>query len=472
MQLPDHKTKIVCTIGPASDTTETLERLIHAGMNVARLNFSHGAFEDHAAVIGRIRLAAEATGRRVAIMADLPGPKIRIGDLAQEGIELEPGDEYVLTGDDVLGDRRRVSVAFPLADVLSPTDRVFINDGVIELEVVEITGRDVRCIVRSGGELRSRKGINLPAVELGISAFTERDRECLKFALDQGVDAISQSFVAKGADVEEVRRAAQALGHDPFIIAKIERAQALEYIDEILAVADGIMVARGDLGVEVPIEQMAVVQKRLMATAEAHSIPVITATEMLESMVYQRRPTRAEATDVANAILDGTDCVMLSAESAVGRFPVDATAMLAGIAAATEASRPGHRSGQSPILGAVDRPNPIDLVSLAIRATMEQVDPVAVVVPTHSGYTARHVARYRLPVWITAVSTNEATCQALQFSWGVWAEKVDGDLAVWSLAVRGWLHDHGYTGGLALLTQGPSEENPTSSHRMEILELG
>ena len=262
---PEHKTKIVCTIGPASDSAEMLERLIMAGMNVARLNFSHGVFTEHATVIDRVRRAAAEAGRRVAIMADLPGPKIRIGELAVDEVELEPGDRYTLTTNDVTGDHQRVSVAFPLPQVLSPGDRVFLNDGVVELEVDHVAGSDVHCIVRSGGEIRSRKGLNLPGVDLGISALTERDRECLRFALDRGVDAISQSFVATASDIEDVREAARRLGHDPFIIAKIERAQALDDFDEILPAADGIMVARGDLGVEIPIEQMAVAQKQLIA---------------------------------------------------------------------------------------------------------------------------------------------------------------------------------------------------------------
>lgn len=473
MAFPEHKTKIVCTIGPASDSAEMLERLIMAGMNVARLNFSHGAFAEHGTVIDRVRRAAAKAGRRVAIMADLPGPKIRIGELAEDEVELEPGDRYTLTTNDVTGNHQRVSVAFPLSQVLSPGDRVFLNDGVVELEVDHVAGPDVHCVVRSGGEIRSRKGLNLPKVDLGISALTERDRECLRFALDRGVDAISQSFVATARDIEDVREAARRLGHDPFIIAKIERAQALDDFDNILRAADGIMLARGDLGVEIPIERMAVVQKQLMAQAIAHSKPVITATHMLESMVEQRRPTRAEATDVANAILDGTDCVMLSAESAAGRFPVEATEMLARIAAATEPSRGRHvqRDALDPS-GPEGDVSSIDLISLSIQHTMERIDPVAVIVPTGTGNMARTVARFRLPIWVTALSAIEATCQQLQFSYGVWAVKVEHDLHDWSDAARTWLEERGITSGRALLTQGPSPANPTGSHRMEIVDLG
>jgi len=473
MDIPEHKTRIVCTIGPASSSPAMLGRLILAGMDVARLNFSHGEFEEHAAVIARLRAAASSAGRRVAIMADLPGPKIRIGEIADAPIELEPDDRVVLTTDDLVGTKERIPVGFArLPTVLGPGDRVFLADGTIELEVLGVDGADVLTRVLAGGELRSRKGINLPGVNLGISAFTERDRECLEFALGQGVDAVSQSFVSTVDDVSEVRQAAAALGHDPFIIAKIERAQALDHIEAILGAADGIMVARGDLGVEIPIERIAVVQKELMSKANACSKPVITATHMLESMVQQRRPSRAEATDVANAILDGTDCVMLSAESAVGRFPVEATAMLARIAAATEPSQSNWKLNEAlATYGRSGDVEPVDLISLAIHHTMERIDPEAVIVPTRSGHTARNVARFRLPVWVTALSAFESTCQELQFSYGIRAIKVDEDLADWSGAARSHLADIGITSGLALLTQGPSEDNPNSSHRMEILEL-
>ena len=341
MKLPLHKTKIVCTIGPASDSPEVMEQMIRAGMDIARLNFSHGDFAGHRKVIENLRAAARRAGRRVAIMADLPGPKIRIGQFSQEPIQLKPGDLFTLTTEQSAGNESRVSVTFePLLKAVKPGDTVFLNDGFIQLEVVKVEGKDVKCRVLVGGELRSRKGLNLPGIDLGISAFTERDREGLVFASENGVDAVSQSFVQSGADIETVRREAETLDYHPLIIAKIERSRALERMDEILHAADGIMIARGDLGVEIPIEQIAVVQKRLMRQANLLGKPVITATQMLESMTENRRPTRAESTDVANAILDGTDCVMLSGESAMGKYPVDAVAMLAKIAEAVEPHRP------------------------------------------------------------------------------------------------------------------------------------
>ena len=345
MKLPSNRTKIVCTIGPASESPAVMRQMMEAGMNVARLNFSHGDFAAHKKVIENLRAVSASLGRRIAIMADLSGPKMRIGKIDPEPVELKTGDSFTLTTDDIVGDATRVSVSFDrLPQAVKPKDALFLNDGYIELQVTEIKGRDVLCTVLVGGELRSRKGLNLPGIDLGISAFTERDRECLAFALENGVDAVSQSFVQNAADIEAVRKAAADLGHRPFIIAKIERSGARENIEAILNAADGIMIARGDLGVEVPIEKIAVVQKWLMRLANRRAKPVITATQMLESMIDNRRPTRAEATDVANAILDGTDCIMLSAESAMGKYPVDAVAMLVKIAASIETAPAGDIS--------------------------------------------------------------------------------------------------------------------------------
>jgi pyruvate kinase len=262
MQLPNHKTRIVATIGPASESPAVLEQMVRAGMNVARLNFSHGQFEAHGRNIESIRTAAARAGRPVAILADLSGPKMRIGNLGVESIQLKAGDPFSLTTEDLVGDQRRVSVSFArLPKVVKPGNLLSLNDGYIQLEVREVRANEVACVVKVGGELRSRKGLNLPGIDLGISAFTERDRECLKFALEHGVEAVSQSFVETAADIKAVRKAARALGHDPFLIAKIERAGALENLEAIMEAADGVMIARGDLGVEVPIERIAVVQK-------------------------------------------------------------------------------------------------------------------------------------------------------------------------------------------------------------------
>ncbi len=473
MKLARPKTKIVCTIGPASESPEVMKQMIEAGMNVARLNFSHGDFSAHKKVIENLRAASASLGRRIAIMADLSGPKMRIGKISPEPIELRPGDTFVLTMEDIIGDKDRVSVSFAgLPKSVKPGDTLFLNDGYIQLEVVRVEGNDVTCTVRVGGELRSRKGLNLPGIDLGIGAFTDRDRECLRFALENGVDAVSQSFVERAADIEAVRKAAADLGHQPFIIAKIERSGALDHIEEILEAADGMMIARGDLGVEVPIEQIAMVQKRLMRLANMRAKPVITATQMLESMADNRRPTRAEATDVANAILDGTDCVMLSAESAMGKYPVDAVSMLARIAETTEKYRPMITADE--MFKGIDlkgRLRAEHLVALGVEECLARVTPAAIFVPTRSGTTARSVTRFRLPVWAVAVSSREATCRQLQFSSGVYPVHEPQLPGSWNEYVRRWVTDLGLEGKFVFVTEGPSSRHPEANHRMEIIEL-
>jgi len=290
--------------------------------------------------------------------------------------------------------------------------------------------------------------------------------------MENGVDAVSQSFVQNAADIEAVRNAAADMGHRPFIIAKIERSDALDHIDEILIAADGIMIARGDLGVEVPIEEIAVVQKRLMRLANMRAKPVITATQMLESMTDNRRPTRAEATDVANAILDGTDCVMLSGESAMGKYPVDAVAMLAKIAASVESHR--RITTVKELYQGVDlmgKIRPEHLIAIGVEACLEYETPAVVFVPTHGGETARSVARFRFPVWAVAVSSQEATCQNLQFSSGVFPVHEKEHPDYWKDYIKRWVGDYGISGKVAVLIEGPSTKHPETNHRMEIIDL-
>jgi len=456
----------VATIGPASAAPEVMRALIVAGMDVARLNFSHGELETHGRVIAGLRAAAAAVGRRLAIMADLPGPKLRVGRVEPDPLPLAAGEEVRIVPAESPAGPARVPVEFPrLPAVVRPGLALYLSDGQIELAVERVEGGEVVCRVVVGGQLGSRKGLHVPGADLLGPAFTERDRECLELALAHGVDAVSQSFVGGAADVAAVREAAAALGRRPFVIAKVERAVALERYDEILGAADGVMVARGDLGVEIPIERMAVVQKDLVARAVAAGKPVITATQMLESMVAQRRPTRAESTDVANAILDGSDAVMLSAESAVGAHPVEAVAMLARIAAATE---PSLRSTAP----AVERPAAgTELIAEAVRSVFAHAQPAAVFVPTLSGTTARAVARFRLPAWIVAISPHADTCQSLQFSSGVLAEHEPVPPEDWSAYARRWVARAGIEGSIALLTEGPSPRNPTANRRMEVIDL-
>ena len=473
MKLPPNKTKIVATIGPASDSPEMLERLIRAGMNVARLNFSHGNFAHHAETIVRIRAAEKATGGHVTIMADLPGPKIRLGKIAPEPILLAPGDAFTLTSEDIVGDARRVSMSCePLPRVVKTGDRLFLNDGLVQLLVERVEGRDVHCKVAVGGELRSKKGLNLPGIKLGIGAFTDRDRECLEFALESGVDAVGQSFVERAADIEAVRSAAAALGKSPFVIAKIERSDALEHLDEILRASDGIMVARGDLGVEMPIEQMAVIQKQIIAKATDAGKPVITATQMLESMTTSRLPTRAEATDVANAILDGTDCIMLSGESAIGKFPEEAVMMLAKIATSAEAHREAGRQDGSYAERRMAAPTTADeAISDVVQYSIGTVPCSAVFAPTHSGTTARMISRFKPSVWIVGISRDVAVCQGLEFSYGVRAIHVDDDPADWREFSGNWFRDHDVPARLAILLAGPSTQNPDANYRVEFLRF-
>ena len=469
MSLPFPKTKIVATIGPASESPEIIAQLIRAGMSVARLNFSHGEFEKHRCVIENIRAASKAVGRQVAIMADLSDPKMRIGNLDVDSFRLKAGDAFTLTTEEIIGNQARVSVSFKrLPRVVKPGDLLSLNDGYIQLEVVDVEGADVRCTVKVGGELRSRKGLNLPGIDLGLSAFTDRDLECLRFALENGVDAVSQSFVESAADIHAVRDAAGQFGFDPFILAKIERSGALARLDEILDASDGIMIARGDLGVEVPIERIAVIQKDIIRRANQRMKPVITATQMLESMTTYRLPTRAEVTDVSNAILDGTDCVMLSGESAMGAYPVESVEMLAKIAAAVEPTR-GKMAVRDLFAGPGQHGQvlPAHLIAISIEACLSHLQPAAIMVPSLTGTTARRLAALHLPVPVIAVSPSTKVCQGLQFSYGVHPVFKPRRPHSWPAYLKEWLQQNKHTGNFAILT----ERTPAGDHQLEVISL-
>ena len=471
--LPACKTKIVCTIGPATSTPAVMRQMLEAGMNIARLNYAHGDLEGHAQTIADLRAAALETGHQLTILADLPGLNLRIGALNQPSVGLQVGAAFTLTTAELIGDQSRVSVNWPeLPGVLKAGDTVFLSDGGIELQVVRVLGPDVECQVRSGGDLEAHKGLNLPGIDLGRAAFTDRDRACLQSALSHGVDAISQSFVQTRADLDAVREAAREMGFAPFLIAKVERASALLHLDEIVAAADGIMIARGDLGVETPIHNIAIVQKQLTLQANLAGKPVITATQMLESMVQHPRPTRAEATDVANAILDGTDCVMLSEESAVGRYPVQAVQMLVAIAAATEAYRPQSRLRS--VFTDYDRVHEVALVNLMshnVQQTVDHLTPTAAFVATTTGRTARLVARFKLPVWLVAVGEDPRVCQGLQFSYGVLPLLVAHPPADWNAFATSWSQAQQVPLGTVVLAQGPSARHPAANHRLSIMDL-
>lgn len=479
MALPIKKTKIVCTIGPASKDREILEQMLRAGMNIARINLAHGELDDHRQTIANVRAASKTSGQRVAIFADLPGPKMRVGQFDQEAVFLERGQDFILLNQEIIGDQHRASVNFEgLPAVVKPGDWIFMNDGYIQLQVDEVVGDQVRCKVKAGGELRAHKGVNFPGIDLGISAFTDRDRELLRFVAEQNLDGVGESFVQGAADIQELRSAAAALDYDPMIIAKIERAGALENIDQILEVSDGIMVARGDLGVEIPIEKIPNEQKELIRKANLVGKPVITATQMLESMTHNRRPTRSEATDVANAILDGTDCVMLSGETAVGRYPVETVAMMSNLAC--EAESKVQVLGIANLLKlqqARDDISKDDLIALAVYLTIETIRPALVIILANSGDTVRRVSRFGLEQWIIAPSQNETTCQRLEFSRGVLpSHTVDKSLLTSPESRRQYaveqLDTFGVDCGLVLLVEGSGTLKAEDTKRIDIIDLG
>jgi pyruvate kinase len=473
MSYRDHKTKIVCTIGPATDTVEMMQNLITAGMDIARLNYSHGDFEYHAGVIRKLRQAAEKVGRSIVIMADLPGPKIRLGDLLADSYVLEAGESLILSSLDFVGDQSRMSVTLPtLPMAVKPGDVIFLNDGIIQVQVQSTTETEINCKIMVGGEIRAHKGLNIPEVNLGVHAFTPWDHECLKSALENGVDAVSQSFVDDAQDIVEVRHAVRELGHKTFIIAKIERAAAVSRLEEILAEADGIMIARGDLGVEIPIDRLALVQKQIISLANLHGKPVITATQMLESMVNNPRPTRAEATDVANAVLDGTDCIMLSEESAIGKYPIEAVKMLSKISATTEPSiNVINQQTRISDFYRLDAAHITDIVSHNVFQTTQYLHPALLVAHTVTGHIARMISRFKLPIWIIAACSDPAVCQSLQFSWGLRPVCIAGLPEDWENFMQQYLDRSATDARFAILVDVPSADQKQKNHRLEIIDI-
>ena len=412
------KTKIVCTIGPASESPQILEALIRTGMNVARLNFSHGTHEEHLRKIQTIRQISERLKQPVAILQDLGGPKIRIGMIKEGGVELKRGKEYFLTNEMVVGDGQRASVTYPtLPKEVKPGDRILLADGTIELQVLESEGKDVRCQVIVGGILTSHKGMNFPTRTIHASPFTEKDHEDLLFGINHGIDLVALSYVKEKADIEGVKKILKKESSDVPVIAKIERKEALENIDKIISISDGIMVARGDLGLETPIEKIPNVQKKLIRKANVSGKPVITATQMLRSMVDHTQPTRAEVTDVVNAIYDGTDAIMLSEETATGQFPVESFQMMAKIAQSAEEEFP------HPLFLKREMDEEMNLqqaISQAASLLAEEVGAKVIITPTESGSTARWVSRLRPRQPILALSQHLSTVRRLNLCWGVY----------------------------------------------------
>jgi len=414
------KTKIVCTIGPASESPEMIRTLLRAGMDVARLNFSHGTLDEHLNRIKNLREAAAELDVNLALLLDIQGPKIRVGHLACGPVELVPGQEYILTVEPCEGDERRIQVDYPyLHRDLRPGAVIFIDDGLLELKVTEIKGPDVICQVVIGGQLSSRKGLSLPGVDVDLPPLTKEDVEHIRFGVRHGVDFIAASFVRRAEHVEAVRAIIREAGGKQQIISKIESNEGLRHIDDIIAASDGIMVARGDLGVEIAAEEVPLVQKMLIRKCNSAGKPVITATQMLDSMIRNPTPTRAEVTDVANAILEGTDAVMLSGETAVGRYPARAVKVMDKIA---------RRVEEVMDYGAILREkagegrNAIDqAVSLAACQVSHDLNVGVMICSTFSGATARFLSQKRPKAVIFATSPNEHVVRQLALSWGVCA---------------------------------------------------
>ena len=413
------RTKIVATIGPASANEKTLDRLIGAGATVFRLNFSHGSNDDHARTFGMIRAIAQKRGEAVAILQDLSGPKIRTTRVAgPEGIVLETGQTVVISNDEnVVGTPERIGTTYePLPRDVKPGDTILLDDGNLELRVVSASGHEVSCEIVHGGVLKSNKGMNLPNVSLSIPALTEKDRADLAFGISLGVDFVALSFVRRPEDLREAKDLIRSLGGDAPLIAKIEKREAINNLESILYEADGVMVARGDLGVELSTEEVPTLQKKIIAMANAAGKPVITATQMLESMIDRARPTRAEASDVANAILDGTDAVMLSAETASGHFPVEAVETMARIADYTEE----HDEFQSPVRLEGTSVSAVGRALARVASTVSQeLNAPWIMTFTETGSTARHVSGFRPRARIAGITPSEKVHRRLALHWGV-----------------------------------------------------
>lgn len=420
------RTKVVCTLGPATASRERIRGLVRGGMDLARVNMSHGAHADHAVAMETVREAAREAGRPVAILADLAGPKIRVGEL-EDGLELEVGSTVVVAPEASAGPGEIPTTYAELAEDIEVGDTVLMDDGLLELICVGVDGDRTRLRVVRGGLLKSRKGINLPAVAVRAPSLTDKDLEDLDFALSRKVEYVGLSFVRTPGDVADLKRRVDGKA---LVVAKIEKVQALRMIEEVLAETDAVMVARGDLGVELPFERVPLAQKRIIQLANYYGRPVITATQMLESMIEHARPTRAEASDVANAILDGTDAVMLSGETAVGDFPLEALSAIVRIGTEIERSgflergpryltRPGPKSRR----GASPREHAV--ASATVEAA-KQVSAPAIIVITRSGFTARLVSSYRPPVPVFAVTTRLETYRQLAAVWGVLPAHAEG----------------------------------------------
>jgi pyruvate kinase len=463
------KTKIICTLGPASQSVEQLVALIQAGMDVARLNFSHGTYEDHLKSINNVREASKLTGEHISILQDLCGPKIRTGTLQNKSIELKEGATFTFTIDEVTGDEHRVTTTYrELPEDVKAGDTILLDDGKMALRVVSKTSTDVSCTVVNGGILKEHKGMNLPGIKLSTPSLTEKDIEDLKFGLTHDVDYVALSFVRSAGDIQNLRSIIQQETKVRVpIVAKIEMKEAIDGIDAIVAGTDAVMVARGDLGVEMMPEDVPILQKMIVRKCNEAGVPVIIATQMLESMIENPRPTRAEASDVANAVLDGADAVMLSAETSVGKYPVETVQTMDRIICRAEIRRRDHLSiKQTP---SETQENIFDAIARAACILARQVNATAIIPITHSGATALRISKYRPESRIIAVTSTERVLRSLNLVWSVRGIVIkdfihDNDTAFRKIIER--LKQEGYverrdivvfTAGLPLMAMGTTD---------------
>ena len=413
------KTKIICTLGPAVDTPEMIQALLSGGMNAARFNFSHGSHPEHLERLNRLKAVRDSMGCPVATILDTKGPEIRIKTFEEKSITLETGDTFTLTGEDIVGNQSKVAVTYPkLGEELEAGQVILIDDGLVAIRVEQIKGLDIICTVENGGTLSANKSINIPGVHISLPALTEKDIADIRFGVENDFDFIAASFVRRAADVEAVRQVLHECGGDDMkIIAKIENQEGVDNIDDILAAADGIRVARGDLGVEIPASRVPVLQKQMIRKGLQVGKPVITATQMLDSMMRNPRPTRAEVSDVANAVFDGTSCVMLSGETAGGKYPVEALTAMVEIIKEAEGSINFWRQFQKRQATAAS--NIHDAVTHACCLTAKDLNATAIIAATNSGRTARSICRFRPACPIAALTMHEKVRRQLSICWGV-----------------------------------------------------
>ncbi|MCE5171300.1 pyruvate kinase [Paenibacillus profundus] len=470
------KTKIVCTIGPSSESLENTKKLILAGMNVARLNFSHGDFDEHGNRIKNIRQACEEMNKTVAILLDTKGPEIRTGKLAVEPIDLVQ-DEYVtLTTEEILGDKDRISVTYnELPQDVEVGSTILIDDGLIGLTVVDVQGTEIKCKIVNGGTIKSRKGVNVPGVKISLPGITEKDANDIIFGIEQGVDFIAASFVRKASDVMEIRNLLDKHNAKHIqIISKIENQEGVDNLDEILEASDGLMVARGDLGVEIPAEEVPLVQKRMIEKCNTVGKPVITATQMLDSMQRNPRPTRAEASDVANAIFDGTDAIMLSGETAAGKYPVESVLTMSRIAEKAESALEYREILIKQSLK--QQMTVTDAISQAVANTALDLNAKAIISSTQTGYTARMVSKYRPKAPIIAATPSEKVMRGLSLTWGVVPVKVEQASStdeMFDVAVCGGVNTGIVSeGDLVVITAGVPTSCAGSTNLVKVSQIG